>query len=181
MKPLHVYFLAICFALSIPAIQAQDRMEDDKAIRGIIATMEAGWNAKSGKQFATHFAPNHDYIVWSGIYLPNINTETTAMAHQGIFNSVYKTTDLELRLDKIRYVKEDIAIAHVLGATYDRGTPIPELPKVIITLVVEKKDSQWQIISFHNCDIEPPFPNSDPNAAGPPPHIMFASWNRSEQ
>jgi uncharacterized protein (TIGR02246 family) len=181
MKPFH-FFALVCLTLqlTLPA-SAQERQLDDNAIRNIVATMESGWNAKSGKEFSTYFAANHDYIVWSGIYLANIPTETNAMAHQGLFDGMYKNVDLELRLDKIRYIKDDVAVVHVLGATYDQGTPIPELPKVIITLVVEKKDSQWQIISFHNCDIEPAFPNSDPKAAGPPPHIMFASWNRSEQ
>jgi uncharacterized protein (TIGR02246 family) len=166
------------FGLAI-SVTAQDRKQDDKAIRDIVAHMENGWNASNGKVFSTGFAPRHDYVVWSGIYLPNLTQDSNAMAHQQLFNNVYPHTDVELKVDKIRYLRDDIATAIILGATYDEGTPVPPQPKVIITLVLEKTNAEWQIVSFHNCDIEILEPGAPP-AGGPPPHIMFASWNRSE-
>lgn len=181
MKPLHFFFILSLSGFIVSPVNAQDHKQDDKAIHHIVATMESGWNTKSGAQFATHFAPNHDYIVWSGVYLPNISTEVNAMAHQGIFNAIYKNIDLELRIDKIRYVRDDIAIAHVLGATYDHGAIIPALPAIIITMVLEKKNNAWEIVSFHNCDIETGFSPADPNSTLPPPQVMFASWTRAEQ
>ena len=53
---------------------------------------------------------------------------------------------------------------------------LPENPGAVISMVVEKKDNDWKIISFHNCDIEISF---DPAAAGQapiPPKVMYASW-----
>ena len=175
----NTYYLILLFLGIALTSQAQDRTADDQAIRNIVATMENGWNSRNGKLFATYFAPRHDYIVWSGMYLPNLTLDSNAMAHQGIFNSIYKSTDLELKLDKVRYVREDIAVVHVLGATYEHGAAVPALPEILITMVMEKLSHGWQIVSFHNSDIEILRPDSPPSS-GPPPHVMFAGWNRAE-
>jgi uncharacterized protein (TIGR02246 family) len=157
-------------------VNAQTNTKDEQALRNIVATMQKGWNAKDGKTFASGFAGVHDYIVINGMYLSAITPEMNANAHQGIFNSIYKTTDIELRIDKITFVRPDLAMVYVIGATYTHGTAVPENPMAIISMLVEKKNDDWKIISFHNCDIEVSF---DPAAAAQnqiPPKVMYASW-----
>jgi uncharacterized protein (TIGR02246 family) len=158
------------------AVNAQTNTKDEQALRNIVSTMQKGWNAKDGKTFASGFASVHDYIVINGTYLSAITPEMNANGHQGIFNSIYKTIDLELRVDKITFVRTDLAMVYVIGATYKQGTPVPENPTAIISMLIEKKNDDWKIISFHNCDIEVSF---DPAAAPQgqiPPKVMYASW-----
>ncbi|MEO6720388.1 MAG: SgcJ/EcaC family oxidoreductase [Ferruginibacter sp.] len=150
--------------------------KDEQAIHNIIATLQKGWNEKSGETFASSFYKKHDYIVINGLYLSGISVEINARSHQGIFNSIYKTTDLELRLDKINFVRPDLALVHVLGATYQHGTPVPENPMAIISMLVEKKEGEWKIISFHNCNIEVSFDPAAPNQGPIPLKVMYASW-----
>jgi uncharacterized protein (TIGR02246 family) len=157
------------------AVNGQTNTKDEQALRDIVSTLQKGWNAKDGKIFASGFAKVHDYIVINGMYLSAITPEINANAHQGIFNSIYKTTDLLLKIDKITFVRPDLALVYVLGATYQQGTA-PENPSGIISMLVEKKNDDWKIISFHNCDIELSF---DPAAAAQsqiPPKVMYASW-----
>lgn len=155
---------------------AQINPRDEAAIHSIVRTMEQGWNAKSGKIFSTHFAPTHDYIIWNGVFLNELTREGNAMSHQGIFDSFYKTTDLRVVVNKIRPIREDLALVQVLGATHEHNTPVPENPKVIITMLMEKKNNEWSIISFHNSDIEISFDPAEPNGSQVPPQDMYKHW-----
>jgi len=110
----------ICLSL-VTAVVLQTNAQtsaDEQAIRANIATMQEGWNAKSGAKFSTAFAEVHDYIVWNGYYFPNMTPQMNAGAHQGLFSSVYKTTDIQLKVDKIKFIRSDLALLHVYGATY---------------------------------------------------------------
>jgi hypothetical protein len=45
-------------------------------------------------------------------------------------------------------------------------------------MLLEKKNNTWQIISFHNSDIELSFEPGAP-VVGPPPQAMYKSWYAS--
>lgn len=174
MKKLFILSVFLIGMISTTCAQLNPR--DEAAIHSIVRTMEEGWNAKSGKIFATHFAPTHDYIIWNGIFLNELTREGNAMSHQGIFDSFYKTTDLRVVVSKIRPIREDLVHVQVLGATYEHNTPIPENPKVIITMLMEKKNNEWSIISFHNSDIEISFEPGAPDGSHVPPQVMYKGW-----
>jgi uncharacterized protein (TIGR02246 family) len=157
-------------------VNAQTNSKDEQAIRDIVTSMQKGWNAKDGKTFASGFAAVHNYIVINGMYLSAINPEINANSHQGIFNSIYKTTDLELKIDKITFVSPGLALVYVLGATYQKGAALPENPGAMISMVVEKKNDDWKIISFHNCPIQVSFKPGDEAQNPVPPKVMYASW-----
>ena len=151
---------------------------DKESIYNIVRDMELGWNTNNGKTFARGFAPSHEYIVWNGIYLSNQSKEGNEMAHQGLFDSVYKTTDIRLVVQKMTSIREDLILLHVLGATFEQNTPVPENPKVIITMLLEKKNNNWSIISFHNSDIEIFEPGAI-NRSPVPAEAMYGSWYAS--
>lgn len=171
--------LSVMTSLIMNAANAQDKTVDQQAIGQVVATMEKGWNEKSGKTFASPFAAGHDYVVVNGLYLTNVSPEGNAMAHQNLFNGVYKTKDLRLKLDKIRFVREDLAMAHVLGATYEHGTAVPKNPAVVISMLLEKKNNEWKVISFHNCDIEISFEPGAQNGTQMPLEVMYAGWYKN--
>jgi uncharacterized protein (TIGR02246 family) len=159
---------------AVPA-PAQTFSTDEAAIQAIIASMQKGWNEKSGKAFASVFDKLHDYIVVNGMYLKGITPEMNADAHQGIFNSIYKTMDLEIRLDNTSFIRPDLAMVHVLSGLYEHGTPVPENPGAIASILIEKKNDVWKIISFHNAHIEMSF---DParQESPVPLKVMYAGW-----
>lgn len=168
--------LSLLFIGCITASFAQISMKDQEAIKGVVRTMQDGWNAKSGQTFSSPFAPTHDYIVWNGLYFNDQSRENNARAHQGIFDSVYKTTDVKLIVDDMRQIREDLVLVHTLGATYEHNTTVPVNPKVIITMLMEKQSNEWKIISFHNSDIEFTFEPGEANGSPIPPQAMYKSW-----
>jgi len=172
--------LSVITAFTMSAAFAQpDKAADEQAIRNIVTSMQTGWNNKDGKIFSSGFAKVHDYIVVNGMYLSAITQEMNAASHQGIFNSIYKTTDLQLKTDKISFVNPNLALVYVLGATYQQGATLPENPAAMISMVIEKKDNDWKIISFHNGPIQVSFNPGDEARAPIPPKQMYASWYKN--
>ncbi len=145
-------FLLFIFADTLAA-QA-DMSPDEMAIQSIIRNMQDAWAAKDSERFASFFADDHDFIVWFGLYFPNSDRTENARNHEGIFTTIYKNWDVELRVDKMRFLRPDLALVHILGAGRDKGLAVPAVPGVIQTVLMEKKETGWQIVSFHNLDIE---------------------------
>jgi len=162
------------FAASLLTLPLEN--EDEAAIRSVVSTMETGWKEKNGEKFASGFADTHDFIVWTGYYFRNTTKAMTASAHQGLFDGIFKTMDIRLKVDKIKFIRPDVALTHVIGVGYNKGEEVPKDPGVIMTLLMEKKDGKWQIISFHNLDLET-FQNEDIKKGMPfPAEVMYAGW-----
>ncbi|MEP7377466.1 MAG: SgcJ/EcaC family oxidoreductase [Chitinophagaceae bacterium] len=157
-------------------VHAQTNTNDEDAIRTVVKTMETGWNEKSGEKYASIFADTHDFIVWNGYYFPNQTRQGTAAAHQNLFTGIYKNSDVELKVDKIKFIRKDIALVHTYGGMYEKGKQLPENPGVLMTLLMEKKDAKWQIISFHNLDLEGFQDKAIAERSPFPFSVMYAGW-----
>lgn len=152
---------------------------DEQAIQKIISSMETNWAQKNGEAFASVFADVHDFIVWNGYYFPNQTRERNAQAHQGLFNGPYRTYDIKLKIDKIRFLRPDLALVHVLGGGYQKGEAVPENPGVLMSIIMEKKNGSWKIISFHNLNLEA-FTNKEMEQQSPMPlKVMYANWYKN--
>ena len=155
MKSISFFILfSISLFFSKSVIGQTELSHDEVAIHKILQGMTDAWAAKDGEQFASFFADDHDFIVWAGMYSPNNTRENNARGHQGIFNTIYKNWDVELRVDKMRFVRPDLALVHVLGAGGEKGKELPPYPNVLQSILMEKTETGWHILSFHNLDIE---------------------------
>lgn len=165
----------LTMALSMTAAVAQNNAADEAAIRNLASTIEKGWNSKSGETFASAFAEEHDYIVVNGFYFTKLTRQQNAFAHQGLFDGIYKTNTLKMKVDKIRFLRSDLAQMTVLAATYE-GDIVPADPTAIMTILVEKKDNDWKIISFHNHSLQESYAAKNPPV---PYKVMYASWYKN--
>ncbi len=165
-------------ALSMAATQATfaQTTNDTQAIQQVVKTMSQSWSSADGAGFASVFADQHDYIVWNGFYFREINPEMNAASHNGIFNSIYKDTDAHFTLDKVKFIREDLALIHVLGAISKKTEGRPQDPQVLFTAIVEKMEGAWKIISFHNLDLKVFTDEMIRKNAPMPPQVMYASW-----
>lgn len=146
---------------------------DEQSLRDIVSTMETAWNEKNGQKFSSVFAEQHDYIVVDGLYFSNFSRQANAHAHQGLFDGVYRTYDIKLKVDKIKFLRPDLAMIHTLGAGIEKGKQIPADPSIIMTILAEKKNGTWKIIDFHNHNLET-FKN--PSRSPIPLNVMYGSW-----
>lgn len=152
---------------------SQTENKEEQAVRSIVSTLETGWNNKSGETFASVFADVHDYIVVNGMYFSDFTRQGNAFAHQGLFNGIYKNHEIKLKIDKLNFIRKDLVMINALGGGTEKGQPMPENPNIIMTILAEKKNDTWKIISFHNHNLE----TFSENVKLPmPANVMYASW-----
>jgi uncharacterized protein (TIGR02246 family) len=169
--------LSVTIAMAIFVMAGFAQTENDKKdIEKNVASMEEGWRQKDGKMYASAFAETHDFIVWNGYYFRDNTRAGCAAAHQQLFNSIFKTIDIKLKVDKVKYLRPDIALVHVLGAAYEKGKEPGKDPGVLMSLVMEKKAGKWEIVSFHNLDLEVFQDEAIKRNMPFPAEVMYANW-----
>ena len=142
--------LAAC-ALYSAALAAGDGA-DEAAMRENVRQMEAGWNAKSGAQFAKPFAADADYVVINGMYLKG--REAIAEAHQRIFDTIYKESTLSLSVKQMRMLRPDVAVVHVTATNKIPRGAETRTSEAILTLVMTKESGAWGIAAFQNTQVK---------------------------
>jgi uncharacterized protein (TIGR02246 family) len=154
LRRLSLALAALAACALYAAIPAAADNAEEAAIRENVRQMEAGWNAKSGAQFAKPFADDADYVVINGLYLKG--REAVAQAHQDIFDTVYKESTLSLSVRQVRMLRADVAVVHVNATNKvgrDAGTRVGQ---AIITLVMTKEAGAWKIAAFQNTEVKAP-------------------------
>lgn len=166
------------FLLTVSA--SAQNATDEGAIQQIVEDMATAWTAGSGEGFARHFANDHDYVVWNGLYMAGASRSENAESHQRIFDTQYKNTEHHATLDKIRFIREDIALIHVYSAIVSAGEGRPENPQVLWSALLEKQSGDWKIIAFHNVDLKI-FKDEELRKAIPaPPQALYTNWYKKQ-
>lgn len=147
-RKLHVMILMLCACALAVVAQGGAPAADEAAIREPVKQLEAGWNTKSGADFARPFAEDADYVVINGMYLRG--RAAIAEAHQRIFDTIYKETSISLSVRQLRFLRPDVAVVHVDGT---RRGPGPAASKAVLTLVMVKEAGAWQIAAFQNTQV----------------------------
>lgn len=155
---------------------AQQNSNDEQAIHSIFSTLETGWNNKSGDTFSSVFADVHDYIVINGMYFPNWTKAGNRAAHQGLFDGIYKNRDIKIVVDKINFLTSDLAQVTVLAASFEKGGALPDDPNAIMTILTERKNNEWKIISFHNHGFDAAELQQQNHI---PLQVMYAAWYKN--
>jgi len=145
MKTL-VFVTLMMLGFSAQTISQDSRAADEAAMRESVKQMESGWNTKSGALFAKPFAEDADYVVINGIYIKG--RATIEGAHQRIFDTIYKDTNITLTVKQVRFLRPDVAVVHVTG---HREGPAKELTQeAMLTLMMTKEKHGWVIAAFQN-------------------------------
>jgi uncharacterized protein (TIGR02246 family) len=138
-------------ACALAATAGATDSSDEAAIRDNVRQMETGWNRKSGALFARPFAEDADYVVINGMHIRG--REAIDKGHQQIFDTIYKETTLSLSVEKVRYLRPDVAVVHARARA---TTPHPEgarAREARLTLVMSKEKDGWKIAAFQNTQI----------------------------
>jgi uncharacterized protein (TIGR02246 family) len=144
----------VVLGLSIPVAVAA-APDDEAPFRQIVQGLQDGWNGKDGKAFAAAFAEEHSFVNIYGLFLPKATRDGNAAAHQRLFDGVYKEVDLQLRVASLRPLSPEISVVHIAGHTHDRGKPEAKRQEVIITTVMRRTPTGWEIVAFQNTPVQP--------------------------
>ena len=155
VRRLHTIIMAVCACALAAAAQghaapADARATDEAALRENVRQMEAGWNAKSGAEFARPFTDDADYVVVNGMQLKG--RAAIAESHQNIFDTFYKATTLSLVVKQLRFLRPDVAVVHVEAVLSGRAEP-PRETRARLTLVMLKDAGAWKITACQNTQV----------------------------
>ena len=121
-------------------------VNDDTAVRALVSTYADAWNHGDAAGFASVFAPDADF---TSIRLDRAHTrQEIADGHAAIFATIYKDTRIQPAVERIRYVRPDVAVVDVDGQLSDAsGAPMFDAHA---QFVAARDGAGWQIVAFQN-------------------------------
>lgn len=139
--------------------------DDERAIRDVIAHCEAAWNAGDGADFA---ACMHDDVDFVGLLGERYQgKEIVESGHQHVLSTIYKSSKACYSVERIRFLKPDVAIAVIhqkitshlppaaIASTARQHQMSDDLhdSEQRATLTLFKQTGRWKIVAFHNTSI----------------------------
>ena len=156
----------LCLPLAASAQDAPGRIEDEKAIRAVIAGLSDAWTAGDARAWAAAFTEDADFTVWNGLYVKG--REAVEQGHRQIFSTVYKDTAHRMTVRSIRFLRGDVAVVHAEASVVKKGEDFPASPQVVPLFVMVKDEGQWRVSVFQNTSVQagsvPPAPAAKPAA-----------------
>ena len=133
--------LAACRRLS-------DDEQDRSAIADVVSRLECAWAAGNGQMWASYFAEDADLTTWFGLYVRG--WEAIADLHQEVFDSFHKSSKLRLHVRNLRFLRPDVAVAHLEGTIVGPGEQSAAHPQFVPVAVMTKEDGRWRVAVLHN-------------------------------
>lgn len=146
-------FFMLCNVLLLHANPSEDRTD----IERVLARLPETWNRSDMRSYSALFSPDVDFVNIVGMWWKgHAENERQHLALQERFKGT-KWTNTET---KIRFLKPDVAVAHVLwemtGYARMSGEKVSVL-KGVITAIFTKNGSEWLITAFQNTErVSPP-------------------------
>ena len=156
-------WLLIILALTASIVCAQ-RSQDEVQIRDLQQRQADAWNHHDATAYANLFTEDGEVVNVVGWWWKDRREIETKL--KAAFAIVFKESTLTIIDTKVRFVKPDVAIAHVLWTMKGARTPsnIPEPKQGIEIQVLKRQKGRWLIFSFQNTTSVPetPFPLGPP-------------------
>lgn len=139
----------IMAATTAASSNRQTLAEDEAAIRKIVSRLQDGWNTGSGKDYAASFDEDADYVIINGAYIKG--RKSIEEGHNRIFSTIYKNSHISPEIKSVRFLSDTIALAHT---EWSLKLADSRENRAMISLVLTKKNGQWNITAFQNTAIE---------------------------
>jgi uncharacterized protein (TIGR02246 family) len=152
-------------------IFAQDTLKDEAAINKQVDAMIYSWNNHNYDDMKNYTTENTDWVNVVGMWWKG--RKESQYAHQVYHNTIFKTSVCEKQSVTIRFITNDVAIAHVMWQFSDPNPPLPPLPPSpdgkpippnddLATLVFVKQKGKWLLTAGENVHIDKNAQQSDP-------------------
>lgn len=139
--------LILLIGLNLSA-QESSEIKARNQIENNVKILVDAWAKGDAELFASPFSENADFTVWFGLKLSG--QKEIAFGHNIIFKEFYANTVWDLKIDKIRFVGQEIALVHCSGAVLKEGEDSPTEPDAVPLLVFQKINEEWKIITLQN-------------------------------
>jgi uncharacterized protein (TIGR02246 family) len=132
---------------------------EERPLYEIVEALETAWNNSDSAAWAAQFAEDADFIhILGGHYQGRDDIDR---GHRLIFDTIYKGSRNQMRVERIRFLGPNAAIVFILGnlTWYQNGTE--QHTQARPTIIVEKQsDGCWQIVTLQNTLVTTGAPSS---------------------
>jgi uncharacterized protein (TIGR02246 family) len=119
-------------------------VDDENAIRSLLARLYGAWTRGDGNGYAACFTENADYITFNGMHLRG--RAENAELHGALFRTVLKNTKLSAEIEGLELLSSGVALVHTVGSGRKKSHQC---------YVLVKTDAGWLIRSFQNTRVQP--------------------------
>ncbi len=124
---------------------------EERALHGVVYQLEAAWNAADGPAFVAAFADDADFIhILGGYYTGRAAIEA---GHRMILGTIYKGSTVHFSVEKIRFVRPDVALVFVRQHLDFSENGEPRELDARPTILAENVGGAWKIIAVQNTRI----------------------------
>jgi uncharacterized protein (TIGR02246 family) len=153
-------YLLLFAATLHPALGQSSNPTEEKAVLATIQAMQQSWTNHNYDDIANWTTPDVDWVNIVGMRWQG--REAMQLAHQTYHRGMFKQTPWTLKQVTIRFVRPDVAIAHLLshiGAFYppdgvDHGTNKRPAGDDLATLVLVKQGGKWLLTAGENVVVD---------------------------
>jgi uncharacterized protein (TIGR02246 family) len=156
-----VLTLVFILALAAQPAKAQTKRNDTdrQAVEAIAAGFQTAWNRHDMEALAALVAEDVDYVTVVGAREWEKGRKEFQQRHAEVHQTMFKDSVLTIKETHVKFIRPDIAIAHVLWETQGDAVPdrkLGELRAGIFTWVVEKRSGKWLILASQNTENKTP-------------------------
>jgi len=121
----------------------------ETAIRGLIETFVAAWNAADAKKLASTFAAYADFTAISGRHMRG--RDLVERGHSEILATIYRGTKLAATVESIRLLRPDVAVLDVrFVLRKEDGSAVFGIPHTSAGVIATEDSGVWAIAVFRN-------------------------------
>ncbi len=124
---------------------------EERALHGMVYQLEAAWNTADAAGFASLFAEDAEFIhILGGYYTGRAAIEA---GHRMIFGTIYKGSTIRLSVEKIKFLRSDIALVFLRQYLQLLEDSAPRELQARPMIVAESVDGKWRITAMQNTRI----------------------------
>jgi uncharacterized protein (TIGR02246 family) len=126
--------------------------QDERAIRALVDGMFDAWG-RGAAAYHADFTDDADYVSFDG---SRRGKADSISSHANLFPTVLYGSRLVGEVESVRFLTPDVAVVHLLGSIVEGWRQQPLRRRLSRqTMVVVRRDGQWQITAFHNTRVRP--------------------------
>ena len=171
LTPMKTLFLSLALVLGATRAFAQLPAADEAAIRNVVRQMTTNYTDHHFADMAAYTTPDVSWVNIVGMWWRG--RPAVQLAHQQIFDSVFKGVGFKPGDLTVRAVTPDVAVVNLycaVGAYYppdgvNRGTNKRGDDQDLLTLVMVKKQGKWLLTAGQNTVVDARAAANDPVAA----------------
>jgi len=134
--------------------QAKDQAKEENAILELNAAVEAAWNRHDAATMDKDFVEDCDFVNVFGEWIRG--RDNLVKIHSALFTGPLRENYKRINIEKLRFVRPDVAVVHVRGRNTDREGKLIEGNKSSIgVLVMVKEQGKWWIVAGQNTEVRP--------------------------